>query len=439
LSRTLAAARGALTWIVLSASLVTVGLLGASPSGAATKTYTANTSVNVRTGASTSKPVLTLLPEGAHVLAAGAVSGDWLPITYANTTAYVWADYLDADKTAATVVTTGPAGKKKALVNVNVRASASLDASISSILTKGTAIKVTGLSSGVFLQVSVGGKTGWIHSQFLSTTTDTTPDVLASYTATSSLALRATADVTATNQVTIAKGKTVGGTGTHSGGYSQVVYSGKVGWVVTGYLKAASGTPDALVLPHTKGTRWAIAATAPVLAKANAKATQLATISLAAAVRITGTTDGDFTQIIWDGATAWIATAQLTATQSDVDLGSTSLNKLEPYGKAAVLEVRAHFPKITTIYGWRSSSDYSSDHPNGRAIDNMIPDYKNNKALGDSLAQYFIDNGKRLHVTYVIWRQRIYTLSRGSWKAMEDRGSDTQNHMNHVHVSFEPS
>jgi uncharacterized protein YgiM (DUF1202 family) len=439
LNRALAVTRATLAWVVLTTSLVVGGLVVAAPADAATATYTANTSVNVRSGPSTSKTILFQLQKGQTVLSAGKVSGDWLPITYDNTTAYVWADYLNADKTAASVVLSGPAGRKTATVNVNVRAKASLDADITTILTKGTVVTVTGYSSGVFLQVTVGGKTGWIHSQFLSKATDTTPEPVAFYTTTTNLALRLTASVAATNQGTISSGKTVGGTGMHSGGYSQVVYSGKVGWVITGYLKAAAGTPGDLVLPLTKGTRWTSGTQVAVLAKPDAKATVLDTLGLASALRITGTTSGDFTQVIWDGATAWVATKQLTADKSIVDLGSDSLNKLEPNGKAAVLEVRAKFPQIKTIYGWRSSSAYSSDHPNGRAIDIMLPDYKKNKALGDAIAQYFIDNGTRLHVTYILWQQRSYTIPKGPWKKMEDRGSDNENHMNHVHVSFQPS
>ena len=439
MKRALRATRAALAWAVLSASLVTTGVLFAPTAGAATTTYTANTSVNIRTGPSTSKTVLTQLQDGQTVLAAGSVSGSWLPISYDNTTAYVWAAYLDKDSKAASVVLSGPAGRRTALENVNVRAAASLDAEITAILDKGTAIKVTGYSSGVFAQVTVDGQTGWIHSQFLSTTTDTSPEVVASYTTTTNLALRSTSSVAATNQVTIAKGSTVGGTGTHEGTYSQVIYKGKVGWVITGYLAAVDGTPDSYVLPLRKATLYASSADVPILAKADSASSTLGTIALAFAIRTTGTTKGAFTEVIWNGATGWVTTTSISTKSPVTDLGSSSLNKLEPNGKAAVLEVRSHFPQIKTIYGWRSSSAYSSDHPNGRAIDIMIPSYTSNKALGDSIAQYFIDNGKRLHVTYILWRQRSYTLTRGSWKKMEDRGSDTQNHMNHVHVSFEPS
>ncbi|WP_425295888.1 hypothetical protein [Nocardia abscessus] len=40
-------------------------------------------------------------------------------------------------------------------------------------------------------------------------------------------------------------------------------------------------------------------------------------------------------------------------------------------------------------------------------------------------------------MTYVIWRQR-YNDGNG-WSYLEDRGSPTANHYDHVHVSFEKS
>lgn len=88
------------------------------------------------------------------------------------------------------------------------------------------------------------------------------------------------------------------------------------------------------------------------------------------------------------------------------------------------------------------SSAYSSDHPAGRALDIMIPDYKSaaGKALGNAIARYLQDNYGRLHVHYLIWRQRQWNVERNTnpttgWRGMADRGTDTDNHLNHVHVS----
>ena len=73
----------------------------------------------------------------------------------------------------------------------------------------------------------------------------------------------------------------------------------------------------------------------------------------------------------------------------------------------------------------------ASDHPNGRALDFMV-----DRATGDQLAACAIRNREALGVSYVIWRQRIDTGS--GFRPMEDRGSPTANHFDHVHVSFKP-
>ena len=59
-------------------------------------------------------------------------------------------------------------------------------------------------------------------------------------------------------------------------------------------------------------------------------------------------------------------------------------------------------------------------------------------AKGDAVAQFVIDNAARFNVDYVIWEQRIHMIGGSGWTPMEDRGSPTANHMDHVHVSFNP-
>ncbi len=439
MKRLLGASHAAVTWVVVTASLVTAGLIFAVEARAADKTYIATTTVEVRSAAATTAEVLGQLAKGAHVLAAGPTEGDWLPIEYAATTGYVARAKVSLDKTTATVVSKGPAGKKTAAVNVNVRATASLDAAVVAVLKKTTVVKVTGLATAGFTQVTHDGKARWIYTEFVSTATDTTPDTVASHTTTSKLALRTAASVTATSLGNITTGSKLGTTGIHSDAYSQVVYNGKVGWVVTGYLKADAGTPAQFVLPLRKATLYVTSSGVTMRAAADAESAKVTTLDAGTLMRTTGATKNSYTGVIWDGTTKWVPTSYLAASLPTADLGSSSLNKLEPYGKAAVIDIRAKFPQIKTIHGWRSSSSYSSDHPNGRAIDNMIPSYKTNKALGDALAEYVIANAKRLHVTYVIWRQRTYRITRGAWVKMSDRGGDTANHMDHVHVSFEPS
>ncbi|WP_249266030.1 MULTISPECIES: hypothetical protein [unclassified Pseudonocardia] len=83
---------------------------------------------------------------------------------------------------------------------------------------------------------------------------------------------------------------------------------------------------------------------------------------------------------------------------------------------------------VDTVLGIGSRGG-TSDHPSGKALDFMV-----DRATGDRLAEYALANRDELGITYVIWRQRIDTGS--GWEMQEDRGGDTANHMDHVHISF---
>jgi hypothetical protein len=95
------------------------------------------------------------------------------------------------------------------------------------------------------------------------------------------------------------------------------------------------------------------------------------------------------------------------------------------------------FPTITTIGGYRAG-DYG-DHGSGLALDVMIPDWEGaGVELGDTIARWCQDNYRTLGIKYLIWRQRYWQAgwSPDSWQWMADRGSPTQNHYDHVHISL---
>ncbi|MEV6325945.1 hypothetical protein AB0M45_32980 [Nocardia sp. NPDC051787] len=83
---------------------------------------------------------------------------------------------------------------------------------------------------------------------------------------------------------------------------------------------------------------------------------------------------------------------------------------------------------ITDIGGAVGRRD--GDHGAGLALDFMTSD----SARGDAIAEYVLANKRRFGVNYVIWRQRYNDGS--GWSYMENRGSPTANHYDHVHVSF---
>ena len=96
--------------------------------------------------------------------------------------------------------------------------------------------------------------------------------------------------------------------------------------------------------------------------------------------------------------------------------------------------VSAIFPEVQRIGGVRP--DYLRWHPDGLAIDVMIPDYDSpgGIALGDDVVDFVLHNADRLGLAHVIWRQTMYP-AHGASHRMASRGDDTANHMNHVHIA----
>lgn len=92
------------------------------------------------------------------------------------------------------------------------------------------------------------------------------------------------------------------------------------------------------------------------------------------------------------------------------------------------------FLELKTIGGYRQ--DPLKWHPNGLAIDVMIPNYHSPEGieLGNQIAGYALANAKRFGVLHVIWRQGFYPgIGAPSWTA--DYGNETANHFDHVHIA----
>lgn len=106
---------------------------------------------------------------------------------------------------------------------------------------------------------------------------------------------------------------------------------------------------------------------------------------------------------------------------------TSGLGPVKSWVRAAAVLLGCRFD-VPTMFGVAGRSS-ASDHPAGLAVDFMV-----DRATGDRLAACALKNAEALGVKYVIYRQRINTGN--GWEAMEDRGSATANHMDHVHISF---
>ncbi len=127
-----------------------------------------------------------------------------------------------------------------------------------------------------------------------------------------------------------------------------------------------------------------------------------------------------------------------TASSSSSSRGSTSTSAVNADGLssntvAVINAIKAKYPQVTFI------TEGSQDHLTGHAVDIMIPNSTtaSGKALGDEIAAYLKANYSTFNIHYLIWQQKIWNIQRDSegWRSMEDRGSATANHYDHVHVS----
>ena len=132
------------------------------------------------------------------------------------------------------------------------------------------------------------------------------------------------------------------------------------------------------------------------------------------------------------------STATTVATVSTTSSSTTSSYDvgLQPQVAAFRAEVANAFG-ITSFSGYRAGD--TGDHGKGLAIDFMVPQ---SSALGDQVAAYAAANLASKNISYIIWKQRFYSSYASiygpayTWNLMPDRGSITENHYDHVHVSF---
>lgn len=116
------------------------------------------------------------------------------------------------------------------------------------------------------------------------------------------------------------------------------------------------------------------------------------------------------------------------------------LGNVHPTTRAIAAEVlaathAAGYP-VTVVWGMGGG-----EHATGRALDFMVSHAGSliidPKGAGDFIADYLWTHRERLGLIHEIWRQRIRSTdprySPGQWIWMADRGSTTENHMDHVH------
>ena len=164
------------------------------------------------------------------------------------------------------------------------------------------------------------------------------------------------------------------------------------------------------------------------------------------------TTGSSATEEAASTATSDTATSTYQAEQSQTPSRTYSAPAAPDYAGLAVAksenaglqpQTAAFKEEVANLFGITSFSGYrpgdSGDHGKGLAIDFMVPV---SSALGDQIAEYAVKNMASRGINYIIWKQRFYAPYDSkygpayTWNPMPDRGSVTENHYDHVHVSM---
>ncbi|MDU7359820.1 MAG: SH3 domain-containing protein [Propionibacteriaceae bacterium] len=429
-------------------------------------TVQATTRVHVRSQPTTSSASLTILNTGTKVQAAGTVNG-WTKITWNGRVAYVYSKYLTTTAKQAPVTTKSASGQSRTTANLIVRTGPSLQHRRVALATKGTAVALTGKTSGNYTQISWQGTPRWVASRYLTTQasggTSSASTSGRSVQTTENLNIRTGPGTRYRFAGVATKGTVLPATGRTNGGFTEVTWKGSPRWAASQWLRSvepSSTKPDDNAKLPSTTKRWATADLNIWYASTGSRYN--GEIPKGSEIAITGKVANGRAEIVHKGALRWVTsrytTSQAPSTSSpspsDVagNLNSppitggprgTALNKgyssgmhrTNPYIQRISADAWARFPQVKTHYGWRR--DVTPDHPAGRAVDLMIPNYKKNQQLGWNIARYYQKYAKQLNIKYIIWDQKIWSVARSKegWRPMANRGSDTANHYDHVHIS----
>ncbi|HHG8347302.1 TPA: LysM peptidoglycan-binding domain-containing protein [Streptococcus pneumoniae] len=230
----------------------------------------------------------------------------------------------------------------------------------------------------------------------------------------------------------------------------EVASSSEVTKTVIASEEVAPSTGTSVPEEQTAETSSAVAEEAPQETTPAEKQETQASPQAASAVEVTTTSSEAKEVASSNGATAAVSTYQPEETKTisttyeapaAPDYAGLAVAKSENAGlqpqTAAFKEEIANLFGITSFSGYRPGD--SGDHGKGLAIDFMVPE---SSELGDKIAEYAIQNMASRGISYIIWKQRFYAPfdskygPANTWNPMPDRGSVTENHYDHVHVSM---
>ena len=197
--------------------------------------------VHFRTGAGTNYSSMGVLDTGVKVSYISE-SGNWTKVQYNSKTGYICSDYLKKESSTSTTTNTMYV---TASAGLNLRKGPSTSYAVIKTLSKGTEVTVVSSSNG-WSKVNVGGVSGYVSSDYLSSTkpstgssssNESTSNTTSTMYTTDRLNLRKGAGTSYSVITTLDKGIAVT-VHSSSNGWSKVSVNGMTGYVSSSYLSS---------------------------------------------------------------------------------------------------------------------------------------------------------------------------------------------------------
>lgn len=427
------------------------GSSGSSSAVASKGTVTTTANLNLREGPSLKQRVVKVAKKGTALKLTGSVSGDFSQITHDGKTLWAATKYLKLSSSqgkgnSSSQPPSANQGSVYTTANLNLRKGPSLTQAVVRVAGKGTKLSLTGSIDGAYSQVVHNGQTLWAATQYLSQSSSPSkslPAIKSQGKATTALMIRTTSGSDFKSLGDVPKGTILDLTGKVTNGMAQIVWQGNVRWVNNTYVTKVSDKtgPSKPSLPSTS-TRYATA-NLNIWHQSTGSA-HTGEIARGSKVAVTGTVKNGRAEVVHNGTIRWVTAQYLdknkpssgSSNGGDINKGfSSGLHKTNASIQRITWHIWDNWPQIKTMYGWRQ--DTTPDHPAGKAVDVMLPNYKSNKALGWEIATYYRQHAKEFDIHYIIFDQQIWNIQRDSegWRPMASRGSDTANHKDHVHIN----
>jgi len=294
------------------------------------ESYQTTADLNMRSGAGVSYKVVAVLKKNSVVKTTGKASDNWLQVKSGNSTGWVSKSYLKTytepkkntvtkPKAPTTPKKTESTKEKSTSVvsytttaNLHMRKGAGVSNTSIMILNKGSKVSGTGKTSGNWVQVKSGSKTGWVSKDYLkkvSTNTTTKPKAASPkttisttpYTVLSSLNIRDKSSVNGKKIGLFNRGDKIE-VYSVSGGWAKVKFGSKTGYVSSTYISKNS-TAKHISEKSLKSKKATVNLHLRSGASANNKSLKI--IPKGGSVTLTGKTSGKWVQVKYGSTTGW--------------------------------------------------------------------------------------------------------------------------------------